>query len=274
MREARSLEDEFEETRAKLRWQVAEAEARYSSARAELAVLEKQSSDQSIADDGAITALALSLGGGTVIVLVGLLFAAFLSADGEYGPWTYIALVAPLSLLASAALLSFVRVRWAEPVGLSSAKKFAKSLLDAKSDSGELGRPGPVSYAQGAGLATAGALVLAYRDLWLSLWCGVWVCTTLSPPSDDDTDESSADKKRSQKVEDLKIDTIEEDQASGTRAGALHVAIVTSLGLGLRDSAFWTIAALAMLVPVSPKRVFRDEVYSLTVRSAKSMVAK
>jgi hypothetical protein len=282
LNEARSLEDEFEETRVELREQVAEAEARYWSARAELAVLEKQSSDQGIADDGAITALALSLGGGTVTVVFGLLFTALLSADGDYGPWTYVALVAPLSLLASAALLSFVRVRWAEPVGLSSTKKIEKSLLDAKNDSCEFRQPGPVAYAQGAGLGTTAALGLIYRDLWLSLWCGVWVCAALSPPSDDDTDESSVDEKRFKISESPKLDTTNKDQApdkeffgaSGARAGALHVAIVASLGLGLRDCAFWTIAALAMLVPASSKRAFRDEAYSLVLRSAKSVVMR
>ena len=104
MCEARSLENEFEETRAELRRQIAEAEARYFSARSEFSDVKKQSLYQNNADKAAIIALTLSIGVGTITVVVVLLFAAFFTADYEHGPGSHVALIAPLTLLASAAL--------------------------------------------------------------------------------------------------------------------------------------------------------------------------
>jgi len=272
--EARSLENEFEETRAELRRQIAEAEARYFSARSEFSDVKKQSLYQNNADKAAIIALTLSIGVGTITVVVVLLFAAFFTADYEHGPGSHVALIAPLTLLASAALLSFVRVRWAESIG-QYANQSARSLLDDRGHCRGSQQPGPVAYAKSIGFMTASALYIVYRDLWLGVWCGLWMCSILSPPN---TDGSLKNEKNGEKNDRSDVYLAEEDEVStgrpsGVFAGALNIIIVASFGLGLRDCAFWTTAALVMLVPVPSKRAFRDEVYVLTCRSTKSIIS-
>lgn len=267
------LESEFEETRVELRRRIAEAEAQYFSARSKLSDMKKQTLNQINADQSAIIALSLSLGVGTSTIVAGLLFAALFTADYEHGPGSHVALIAPLSLLASAALLSFVRVRWADSIG-KCAKQSTKSLLDARRDCGDAQQPGPVAYAQSIGCVTAGVLYFAKRDLWLSAWCGLWVCSVLSPPCSDGAlhDEGNHEKDHDSEVTPTEEDEVFNGRPSGVFAGALNIIIVACFGLGLRDCAFWIVAALAMLVPVPSKRAFRDEVCSLTCRSAKSII--